>query len=700
MEIRNKSWVIVLVNHIFTSFLPVALLVIALFSSPGKALIFIIPSCILALAGLAVQFLVFTGVTRGHQALIEAFREAREGNLNNAIPESKNLSVSGLIREGNELIKTFNQVLSNVGRSTEEAKHLANTVKMTSREASDVSSKIAASADMVSRGASEQAQDAEESTKVTQELVSRLEEVATSAELMIKKADVTKDMAEFGKSNITDLLGKSMETEKNMEEINLNMKQLNEMAANISNITSTIAGLASQTNLLSLNASIEAARAGEKGRGFMVVAEEIKKLAQQSYVSSEEIKKIIAGIQKQVDITTKTIEMTTSTIQEQAESVNKTNEAFINISNAVEVLFAQLLDVKKKISILNDFKKTLSDSITNIAAVAEETAASTQEITSLIYSQMNSSEILVQLSESFDSVIAGLEEAINKFSFDRITARKRSFAIMTHIDIPFFHDTRDGAIDAGAKLGVDVTWRAPKTHDPKIQASYIDEAISQGVDGIGISPLDAQEVRQSLMRAIDKGIKVIFYDTDIPDLPRSSFIGTDNRKAGRLLGELAGKKLNGKGRIFAVCPFHTAQNMKDRIDGFMEVIGKYPGIEVTMMKSKSGDQEGRWKEFKDAIRDKREFDCFVCLDSVGSFFARKLKEELGMTPLCVVFDKTEDSRAALENGNTYVVAQRQRLWGELVVRRLNELCSGKTIEDREDTGTYEINKSNMNVFFK
>ena len=245
-------------------------------------------------------------------------------------------------------------------------------------------------------------------------------------------------------------------TEKNMDEINHKIKELNEMTNNITQITAVISGISSQTNLLSLNASIEAARAGEMGKGFGVVADEIKKLAQQSYLSSTEIDKIIQGVQNQIDITTETIALTTKTIEAQTQSVNETNETFLSISNAVDELFAQLIEVKKGINILNEFKDTLSESITNIAAVAQETAASTQEITSLMYSQMNSAEILVQLSESFDSVIANLENAINKFTFNKTAVKKSSYAVIPTIDIPFFQDTREGAIDAAAKLGVDV----------------------------------------------------------------------------------------------------------------------------------------------------------------------------------------------------------------------------------------------------
>ena len=328
-----------------------------------------------------------------------------------------------------------------------------------------------------------------------------------------------------------------------------------------------------------------------------------QKLAQQSVASSEEINKIIVGIQEQVDVTTKTIISTTETLKAQTESVNKTNEAFNKISDAVDELFVQLLEVKKGIGILDQFKQTLYDSIASIASVAQETAASTQEITGLMYSQINSSEILVQLSESFDQVIKNLEDIINKFNFDKITTTKRAFAIIPCSDISFFSDTKDGALDAASKLGVDVIWRAPESYDPVLQAKIIDEAVQKGVAGIGIGPIDDPHVRSSLQNALDNGVKVVCFDTDIPDIGRNGFIGTDNYKAGMTFGELVAKKLNGKGRILGTQAIKNTLNQKERLNGFIEAIKKYPELEFFGMEQtnhSAGDE--RWQEVKEILK--------------------------------------------------------------------------------------------------
>ncbi|NLG89349.1 MAG: substrate-binding domain-containing protein [Clostridiaceae bacterium] len=699
---RNKIGVhIVFIIHLLSVIIPVIVILASYFTGSPLFSVLLIVSAVIIFAGTLFQFNISRNMSKIFRLTSETINKAKNGDLKVRINGKKNGQAGEIINGINSFISTFNDVFSNVDRSANEVKHLVNTVKLTSKEASDVANQIAASAELVSKGATEQAEDAEDSAKVTTELIEKFEEVENSAELMTQKADLTKEMAEFGKANINDLLEKSRQTEVNMEEINKRITELNEMAGNISQITATISGIASQTTLLSLNASIEAARAGEMGRGFGVVAEEIKKLAQQSVASSEEINKIIIGIQEQVDITTKTIVSTTETLKAQTESVNKTNEAFNKISDAVDELFAQLLEVKKGIKVLDEFKQTLYDSIANIASVAQETAASTQEITSLMYSHINSSEILVQLSESFDQIIKNLEDILNKFDFDRITAEKRAFAIIPCSDIEFFSDTRDGAMDAASKLGVDVIWSAPSSYDPVLQAKIIDDVVEKGVAGIGIGPIDDPLVRESLKRAMDKGIKVVCFDTDIPDIGRDGFIGTDNYKAGVTFGELVAKKLNGKGRILGTQAVKNTLNQIERLNGFMDAIKKYPGLEfLGMQQTEHSAGEARWQEVKEILKKAPPFDCFICMDAFGSYIAMKMKEELGMTPVCFVFDKTEYSAKPLADGYTTVLAQRPRLWGELSVRRLNELCNGKTIQDKEDTGTYEINKGNMKVFIK
>jgi len=390
-------------------------------------------------------------------------------------------------------------------------------------------------------------------------------------------------------------------------------------------------------------------------------------------------------------------------IASQMDSVHKTEEAFKNISDANKELYDQLMIVMEGINQLGDYKARLFDSITNIASVSEETAASTEEIVSLMYTQTNSVEIMVQLASNLDTLIKNLDKQIEMFNFNKLEKKTACFAVIPGVDIPFFKDTFDGAREAGKKLGIDILCAAPKKLDAKEQAKLIEEFIGKDVSGMGLGPIDAPEVRNAVRKAIEKGINVIVFDTDLPGSGAKSFIGTDNHKAGKTVGETVAGILDGKGRVIVtISGAKVQQNMKQRLEGFKEAVEKYPGVEILDIDiSDAGDINNRIKNLKNIIKKHSDFDCFVCLDSEAGLLVEKLHDELGTGIKCVGFDKTPDTVRLIKEGKLVsVIAQRPRLWGELVVRRLNDLMLGKPIPDFEDTGTFEINRMNVSVYGK
>jgi len=656
----------------------------------------------LALLGLIIQITVSRTFTRGIKRVVGTISKAREGDLTVA---SGNYSLDELrkLSQGvSDIIRQFHDVIANVFLSIEEVKHLTDTVTDTASQSAKTANEISASSGSVAKGASQQAGDAEVCSVISGELIQKVESVAHSSELMSKKADIVQDMAEFGKKNVGELMDKSRLSEKNIRDITERVNELSSMAQNVTRITEVITNIASQTNLLSLNAAIEAARAGEAGKGFAVVAEEIKKLADQSLTSVKDIVEIISGIQNRVNNTAETINAIMDSIMSQSDSVRKTNEAFNNISGAIKELYDQLLIVREGINQLTDSKMKLSDSIMNIASVAEETAASTEEMASLMYSQTNSGEILVQLATNLDLLIKGLDERIKVFKFNKEKKAKKSFAVIPCVDIPFFKDTFKGAQETGKKLGIDIFCKAPKKVDPAEQAQIIEEFANAGVSGIGLGPIDAPEVRDAVSRAAKKGVNVIVFDTDLPKSDAKGFIGTDNQNAGITVGETAAKVLNGKGTVIVSLCNLVQLNMKQRLDGFNKAVGKYPGIKVLEVEASGApDIDGRVKELKRIIQKYPDFDCFVCLDSLAGAITEKITGELGIKPKCIGFDKSDDTVKLVKNGRLVsVIAQRPKLWGELVVRRLNDLMLGKAIPAFEDTGTFEINKMNVAIHEK
>ena len=652
------------------------------------------------LAGLFLVVRWSRRVSRGFEHVVAEAKRINNGDLTAAKESAPVSELKEIVSHYNGVAARFNELIGNIDQSAEEFKHLISSVHSTSVESARIAASITSSAEDVAKGAALQAEDAGKVSLITTDFVRKIESVSSSAQDMKTKADVALEMAQFGKTNIDELMTTSEMTEKNMQDITVRMNDLANLTQEITQITTAISDIATETNLLSLNAAIEAARAGESGKGFSVVADQIRKLADASLNSSNEISGIIKSIQSQTTRATETIKTTVDTLSTQLSSVRKTKEAFVSISDALAVLFKQLIEVHEGITGIVQFKDPLSKSITGIASIAESAVASTEEISSLLYSQTNSAEMMVSLSSDFSDVVTRLNSQLDGLQFARHETSRKHFAVIPCIDIVFFNETYKYAKEAAAKLGVEVFCKAPAGYDGKQQALIIDEAVNDGCDGLGVGPIDSPEVRRSLTAAIEKGIKIVFFDTDLSGIPRLGFIGTDNIQAGRKLGDLAVKLTGGKGQILCSTSNQTTLNLNERVVGLREIVSRNKGTRIVEINSpNSSNLEVRWQSIASSLRQHPEIDCFLCVESAGYYFAERIRREFKKNMTIIAFDKSPESLDSIRKGYTNaVIAQRQGLWGELIVRRLYDAMHGKELKDFEDTGTYEINKRNLSVF--
>lgn len=207
------------------------------------------------------------------------------------------------------------------------------------------------------------------------------ERLENTNELTVSAKNTTEELKNViieGKNLADSLQDQSNIVDQNIARISKTVEQLVENVAHVSGITESILNISEQTNLLALNASIEAARAGEAGRGFSVVADEIRKLSEETKDSTEKITAIISELASVTNETQAGIEESVNCINEQRVKVNKVNDNFTAVENGMFELEAGVTNMSAEVESVLTANTKIVDSISLLSASSEEVSAGTE----------------------------------------------------------------------------------------------------------------------------------------------------------------------------------------------------------------------------------------------------------------------------------------------------------------------------------
>ena len=232
---------------------------------------------------------------------------------------------------------------------------------------------------------------------------------------MTQKIEEALNAVEQGKGGIDELSIKSEETAEIAESLVSSIDQVNMQSERIVDIIKTIESIASKTNLLSLNASIEAARAGESGRGFSVVASEIRNLADQSMQAGTVVRGIVSDIQKSNQAATDAARSTESFLRSQTEMLKETVATFGNINTNVEALVEVLGAIRQKMENMQDNKEVVNHSIEEINQLSGQIAASIEGISEVIGEKMKEIDTLANTVRLLNNEAEELQGSMSRF---------------------------------------------------------------------------------------------------------------------------------------------------------------------------------------------------------------------------------------------------------------------------------------------
>ena len=196
---------------------------------------------------------------------------------------------------------------------------------------------------------------------------------------VINSSDTSLNLVKESMSSVEEILGMIESMNKVVEESSAKIKELEALSKKIEEFAAVISSISNRTNILSLNASIEAARAGEHGKGFAVVADEIRKLAEQSRESASQITGIIELLIRNSNTTVDTMKKVTDMIDQQGEELNQTKSVFGDLDKEIGMVGDAVDNIRNEVEQLNNLKNSVMGAVDNLAAIAQENAASTEE---------------------------------------------------------------------------------------------------------------------------------------------------------------------------------------------------------------------------------------------------------------------------------------------------------------------------------
>ncbi|MBK1813396.1 methyl-accepting chemotaxis protein [Clostridium sp. YIM B02505] len=347
--------------------------------------------------------------------LKEVFNKASAGDLTERISINSKDEFEELADSFNQMTDGICALIGNVKQSSDTINKTSISIASMSDQTANAIGDISKTIDQVASGSTEQARDIEDGVSELQSLVVKLQEISNQARSMNEISGNTDEMTKDGLIVMDMLAIKSLDTEDASDKIEVAVKDMSEASSNIKAITNSINEIAEQTNLLALNAAIEAARAGEAGRGFSIVADEIRKLAEQSTLATKDIEVLIDKVDDKSKVAVKAVSEAKATIKEQGEAVNKTKITFKDIADAINNLVVMINSVQSSIEDINKDKDSIMEKMQNLSAISEETAASTEEVSAATEEVSASMDEFSDNAKNLNSLSENLENDINKF---------------------------------------------------------------------------------------------------------------------------------------------------------------------------------------------------------------------------------------------------------------------------------------------
>ena len=372
---------------------------------------------VISLALLLLAIYIMLLITRGLAEATDKINQLADGDLKVEFDEScvGNDEVGTIYRSAAKLAGKLGSIISQTKQMSGNLKTSGSDLADSSNQASQASSQVTDAVGEVSKGAVSQAESVQTAATDTDGIGRDIETITDNVGQLDSYAQEMKLACDRTMEAMDQLISQSREVTESVHEIDKTIQSTNESARGISKFSEAIMDIASQTNLLSLNASIEAARAGEAGKGFAVVADEIRQLADQSRKSADEIKAIVETLLADAEASVDVMKKLNDNFDQQGQMLDSTQQEVAGMATNVNNVSDSAVQISERVQTLNSAKANLVEIIQDLSAISEENAASTEQTNASMQELNATFSVISESAVQLQSLADELEDTISYF---------------------------------------------------------------------------------------------------------------------------------------------------------------------------------------------------------------------------------------------------------------------------------------------
>jgi len=368
----------------------------------------------LAIGSLLV-YLVIRSITRPLSKILAATDKMGQGDLTQQVGVTSKDELGSLANGFNTMGESLRLMISNIGQTANQLAASSEQLSYGAENSSKAIEQITNAIQEVAIGSEQQVTRAYEANQVISEISRGMEQTSSSIVNVADSSVGANDKATEGNLLVSQTIEQMKEAEDSVDQIGQVVTALVKKTKEIDQIVGLITQIANQTNLLALNAAIEAARAGEHGKGFAVVADEVRKLAEQSSIATDEIRLLIEEIHIESNKAEESVSHGTKVVEQSVEMVKKTGESFQSIATMIQSISSQSQEVAAIVEEVNASSQMMVQSIGMVADISQQNSSNTEEVAASAELQKASMGEIIDSAMSLEKMAEELQQLIGSF---------------------------------------------------------------------------------------------------------------------------------------------------------------------------------------------------------------------------------------------------------------------------------------------